>query len=50
MTLKELGEKAGGMDYSAVSEAVRRFERTKRPLKEVRAAVTRLGRMLNMET
>ena len=27
MMLKELGEKAEGMDYSAVSEAIRHFER-----------------------
>jgi REP element-mobilizing transposase RayT len=50
MTLKELGEKAGGMDYSAVSEAVRRFDRTRRPLKEVRDALARVGQILNMET
>ena len=50
MTLKDLGAKAGGMDYSAVSEAVRRFERMRLPLKDVQAVLASLGEILNMET
>lgn len=30
MTLREIGQEAGGMDYAAVSEAIRRFKMTKR--------------------
>ena len=50
LTLRELGEKAGGLDYSAVSEAVRRFERKQRQSTPVRAALRRVLEMLNLET
>jgi len=50
LKLTELGEKAGGMDYSAVSEAVRRFERKQAKQPAVRNALRRTLHILNMET
>ena len=50
VTLRELGEKAGGLDYSAVSEAIRRFERKQLKTSPVRGALNRVLEMLNMET
>ncbi len=50
MTLKELGEESGGMDYSAVSEAIRRFDRKRHRHPPVRAALKTTLIMLNMET
>lgn len=50
MTLAELGKNIGGVDYSAVSEAIRRFERKQRKIAPVRAAVNRVLEMLNLET
>jgi putative transposase len=49
LTLKELGQQAGGMDYAAVSEAVRSFEGTKLRLKDVQAARKRAEQFLNLE-
>lgn len=50
MTLKELGHCAGGMDYSAVSEAIRTFERVRLKTAEVRLAHQRACQYLNLET
>jgi hypothetical protein len=50
MTLTQLGEKAGGLDYSAVSEAIRRFEHKKLNREEVKKALCRVLEILNMET
>ena len=51
LSLKELGSKAGGLDYGAVSEAVRRMERrvkSERKLKEFYARIQ--GELLKIET
>ena len=50
LTLRELGVHAGGMDYSAVSEAIRTFERTRSARPEIRRALRRVRRILNLET
>ena len=50
MTLRELGEKAGGMDYSAVSEAIRQFDRKHRKSVSARDALKRSLEILNLET
>jgi hypothetical protein len=50
LTVKELGPQAGSMDYAAVSETVRSFERAKRRLKDVQAARKRAEQFLNLET
>jgi REP element-mobilizing transposase RayT len=50
LTLRELGDAAGGMDYSAVSEAVRHFQRHRLPRAEIRAALREALRYLNLET
>jgi chromosomal replication initiation ATPase DnaA len=50
MTINQLGEMAGGLDYSAVSEAIRRFERKKWNRAEVKKALRRVLEILNMET
>jgi hypothetical protein len=49
-TLRELGEQAGGMDYSAVSEAVRRFDRKRLEDPKIKKAVRDVFRILNLET
>jgi putative transposase len=46
MTLKEIGERAGGVDYAAVSDMIRRYEK-----KDVRSEIeTRMRIILNIET
>ncbi|HMP74292.1 MAG TPA: transposase [Kiritimatiellia bacterium] len=50
MTLRELGEKAGGMDYSAVSEAIRQFDRNHRKSAPEREALKSSLEILNLET
>jgi REP element-mobilizing transposase RayT len=50
MTLKELGEAVGGMDYSAVSEAIRYFERKRLKQRDVRQTRDQALRILNLET
>ena len=49
MKLRELGEKVGGLDYSAVSESIRTFERRKLKNAEVRAAYEQVIENLNLE-
>ena len=46
MTLRDLGEKAGGKDYSAVSEAIRQFDRKQRKNAPARDALRRSLRIL----
>jgi len=41
LTLRELGEAVGGMDDSAVSEAIRHFQRRRLPRAEVRGRYRR---------
>ncbi|MBU1693509.1 MAG: hypothetical protein KKC51_06050 [Verrucomicrobia bacterium] len=48
MTLRNLGVVAGGMDYSAVSEAIRYFERKRWNSREVIRARTRVLQFLNL--
>ena len=48
MTLRELGEAAGGMDYGAVSMAVRRMETRIREDRIIKAAFIRMIQMLNV--
>ncbi|MFH0909679.1 MAG: transposase [bacterium] len=50
MTLNGLGEAAGGMDYSAVSEAIRHFEKKALHRAAVRVAQKRVMQILNLET
>jgi REP element-mobilizing transposase RayT len=50
MTLREIGEAAGGINYPAVSQLVKRFERrlhTDRPLSD---EIGQIERMLNVQT
>ena len=50
LTLKEIGEKAGGMDYAAVSIMIKRFERKSNKDKKIRSKMKALKtRMLNVE-
>jgi putative transposase len=49
MTLKELAKKAGEIDYAAVSEAVRHFERHKRMKSNVQRAYKNVIDFLNIE-
>ena len=48
MTLRELGEAAGGMDYGAVSMAIRRMETRIREDRIIKAAFIRMIQMLNV--
>jgi chromosomal replication initiation ATPase DnaA len=48
LTLKELGEAAGGMDYGAVSMAARRMETMIGKKKEIRKAFSRMSYMLHV--
>ena len=50
MMLRELGQEAGGLDYSAVSEAIRHFERQTLANITVRRAQQAVMRILNLET
>ncbi len=50
MTLRELGKQANGLDYSAVSEAIRRFDRKIIDHRHVRATVKKTLHLLNIET
>lgn len=50
LTLRELGEQAGGMDYSAVSEAIRQFDRKRLENPNVQKSVRESLRILNLET
>ena len=50
MTLRELGEEAGGMDYSAVSEAIRQFDHKRHKNPQIRRALRDSLRILNLET
>ena len=49
MTLRELGERVGGLDYAAVSEAIGYFERQRMGRKDVREARKRVEQFLNLE-
>lgn len=46
MTLKEIGAAAGGVDYAAVSDRIRRYEKLKKPADLER----KITRILNLET
>ncbi len=48
MTLKELGDAVGGMDYGAVSMAVRRIELRMKKDRAIRSAFNRTVHMLNV--
>ncbi len=50
LMLRELGELAGGMDYSAVSEAVRLFERRRVERPDIQRAWKQCAEILNLET
>ena len=50
LTLRQLGKAAGGMDYSAVSEAIRHFERVHLRTRPVRVARQQTCQFLNLET
>ena len=46
MTLRELGEKVGGLDYAAVSDLIRRYEKRD----EVDPLEIKMVKILNLET
>ena len=48
MTLRETGEKLGGMDYAAVCVALRRFEKKAQSDKALREMMATLAGMLNV--
>ena len=50
MTLKEIGEAAGGIKYPAVGQLVKRFERWLHADRTLRGEVEQLERMLNVQT
>ena len=50
MTLAELGEAAGGMDYAAVGMALRRLDRTLPDAPELRRLEARIVEMLDVKT
>jgi hypothetical protein len=50
LRLAELGAAAGGADYAAVSEAIKRFERRLERDRELRRTMATLNQMLNIET
>ena len=50
MTLQELGAQAGGVDYSAVSESIRHFERHTLAKPAVQSARAKACKYLNLET
>jgi len=50
LTLRELGELAGGMDYAAVSVMLKRFELCMEGTRSLRYAADRARKMLNVET
>jgi len=43
LTLRELGARAGGLDYAAVSEAIRYFERRRVRREDARDALKRVS-------
>ena len=50
LSLRELGEVAGGVDYAAVSMAIKRFERRLSRDKTLRQVVAKTTQLLNVET
>jgi len=50
LTLREIGEKAGGMDVSAVSHAIRRFERQAAHDRSLAALQQQLIEMSNVDS
>ncbi|MDZ4198491.1 MAG: hypothetical protein U1E27_04305 [Kiritimatiellia bacterium] len=49
LTLKEIGHAVGDMDYSAVSEALRSFERKHMPTAKVKRAMKTVAKNLSLE-
>jgi len=50
LTLKEIGQAVGDMDYSAVSEAIRTFEKKHMPTAKVKRAMKTVATNLSLET
>ena len=50
LTLRETGEAVGGLDYAAVSIAIKRLIRQAATNRTLRAQMTRLEHMLSVET
>jgi REP element-mobilizing transposase RayT len=50
MTLREIGERAGGMDYAAVSVMLKRFALRVQKDRKLRSILNRASAMLNVET
>jgi len=50
LTLRQIGEQFGGMDYAAVSIAIKRFETKAAGGKALRAQMKQMTEMLNVET
>ena len=49
LTLRETGEALGGLDYAAVSSAIRRLERKAATATSLRKHMQQIGKMLNVE-
>ena len=50
LTLKALGQAVGGLDYAAVSEAVRRIEIRRQKNRAIKTVFRQVVEMLNIET
>lgn len=50
LTLKEVGEAVGGLDYAAVAMALKRFETRASKDGKLAAARAKTGEMLNVKT
>jgi hypothetical protein len=50
LTLRETGEALGGMDYAAVSIAIKRLEHRAAASRELRTQMDRIAALLSVET
>ncbi len=50
LTLRETGEALGGLDYAAVSIAIKRLERKASSETSLTQRMKQIGKMLNVET
>jgi chromosomal replication initiation ATPase DnaA len=50
LSLREAGEALGGMDYAAVSVAIKRLKRKAAASPDLREPMERIGQLLNVET
>ncbi len=50
MTLREVGDAFGGLDYAAVSDRVRRLEREAQKSRSLKKCIRDAEQILNLET